>query len=352
MLDLKAVNWKKAIFLFILFLFIFLGLRVFIFILTPFFLGFLIAIIIDKPVNFMSRKIPRSLAVLIMIALVLSVSLLLAIFLITTSINELTYLIRYLPRYYEEIVDFTNNLLLRLRDFFEQLPGMFNLALYNNLENLYNYGSDIIFNITNRIVNATFNIPNMFLILLFTVISGFFISKDKELLTNYLFSRIKFIGTEYAEILTDIFTYIKVQLIIVTNTTIITALAFSLLRYPYAIILALLAGILDLIPVLGPGAIYIPVVIINLFFNIKHAVIVMIVYIIIIGVRPILESKVVGKRIGVHPIVLLLGVYLGLKLFGFQGVIIAPISIIIFKALLDAGIYRYNTGGKKGPPVS
>ena len=265
MLDLKAVNWKKAIFLFILFLFIFLGLRVFIFILTPFFLGFLIAIIIDKPVNFMSRKIPRSLAVLIMIALVLSVSLLLAIFLITTSINELTYLIRYLPRYYEEIVDFTNNLLLRLRDFFEQLPGMFNLALYNNLENLYNYGSDIIFNITNRIVNATFNIPNMFLILLFTVISGFFISKDKELLTNYLFSRIKFIGTEYAEILTDIFTYIKVQLIIVTNTTIITALAFSLLRYPYAIILALLAGILDLIPVLGPGAIYIPVVIINLF---------------------------------------------------------------------------------------
>ena len=288
----------------------------------------------------MARKIPRSLAVLIMIILVISISLLLAAFLITNSINELAYLIRYLPRYYEQIMEFTSNLMTRMKDFFDQLPGMFNLALYNNLENFSNYGSNILLNISNKIVNATFNLPSIFLILLFTVISAFFLSKDKEMLTDYLVSRIKFTDSDYANVLKDIFTYIKVQLLIVTNTTILTAITFSLLKYPYAIILALLAGILDLIPVLGPGAIYIPVAVINLFFNFKHSIILLIVYILIIGVRPVLESKIVGKRIGVHPLVLLLGVYLGLKLFGFQGVILAPITIIIFKALLDAGI-RY-----------
>lgn len=340
MFNFLKINWKKLIFSLILFILIFLGLRIFIFILTPFFIGFIIALIIDKPVNFMARKIPRSLAVLIMIILVISISLLLAAFLITNSINELTYLIRYLPRYYEQIMEFTSNLLTRMKDFFDQLPGMFNLALYNNLENFYNYGSNILLNISNKIVNATFNLPSIFLILLFTVISAFFLSKDKEMLTDYLVSRIKFTDSDYANVLKDIFTYIKVQLLIVTNTTILTAITFSLLKYPYAIILALLAGILDLIPVLGPGAIYIPVAVINLFFNFKHSIILLIVYILIIGVRPVLESKIVGKRIGVHPLVLLLGVYLGLKLFGFQGVILAPITIIIFKALLDAGI-RY-----------
>src|SRR5690554_5155359 len=168
MFNFLKINWKKLIFSLILFIFIFLGLRIFIFILTPFFIGFIIALIIDKPVNFMARKIPRSLAVLIMIILVISISLLLAAFLITNSINELAYLIRYLPRYYEQIMEFTSNLLTRMKDFFDQLPGMFNLALYNNLENFYNYGSNILLNISNKIVNATFNLPSIFLILLFT----------------------------------------------------------------------------------------------------------------------------------------------------------------------------------------
>ena len=204
-------------------------------------------------------------------------------------------------------MEFTSNLLTRMKDFFDQLPGMFNLALYNNLENFYNYGSNILLNISNKIVNATFNLPSIFLILLFTVISAFFLSKDKEMLTDYLVSRIKFTDSDYANVLKDIFTYIKVQLLIVTNTTILTAITFSLLKYPYAIILALLAGILDLIPVLGPGAIYIPVAVINLFFNFKHSIILLIVYILIIGVRPVLESKIVGKRIGVHPLVSIAG---------------------------------------------
>lgn len=338
-LALSDINWKKPLFLLLIFTIIFLALRIFIFFLTPFFFGIIIAIIIDKPVSFMSRKIPRSLAVLIMIVLVISISLLIATFLITNSIYELTYLMRYLPEYREQIMEHADNLLLRLRDFFERMPNIFTNVLQQNLDNLYNHGSSIVSNIINRIVNATFNIPNMLLILLFTIISAFFLSKDKEVLFAYLSSKTSFTDTGNSEVLKDIFTYIKVQLFIMTNTSVLTALTFSFLKYPYAIILALLAGILDLIPVLGPGAILWPVIIINIFFNIKNAIIVFIIYIIIIGTRPVLESKVLGKRIGVHPIILLLGVYVGLRTFGFQGVIVAPISIIMFKALLDAGIY-------------
>ena len=55
-MNLLKINWKKLIFLLLLFIFIFLGLRILIFTLTPFFIGFIIALIIDKPVNFIVQK--------------------------------------------------------------------------------------------------------------------------------------------------------------------------------------------------------------------------------------------------------------------------------------------------------
>ncbi|MDZ7671922.1 MAG: AI-2E family transporter [Halanaerobiales bacterium] len=70
----------------------------------------------------------------------------------------------------------------------------------------------------------------------------------------------------------------------------------------------------------------------------RTAAIIFILYLILVSARPFLESKVLGKNIGVHPIVLLFGIYVGLITFGLQGIIIAPLSIITFKALLKTGL--------------
>jgi len=334
----NKINWQKITLLFIVFIIIVFALRLFIFTLTPFFLGIIIALIIDKPVSLMARKIPRGIAVMIMIILVITVFLLLAFFLITNSVYELTYLIKYLPQYHDQIMDFLDELLLKLQDFFERIPNTISNVLQQNLNNLYSRGENILSSMIERILNMTFNIPNVLLILLFTIISAFFLSKDKEKIIAYFTTKLDYTDKERSSVFKDIFTYSKIQLIIMTNTSILTGLVFYFLKYPYIIILALIAGILDLIPVVGPGAILWPIIIINVIFNLKHAIIIFILYIIIISIRPILESRILGKRIGVHPLILLLGVYIGLKTLGFQGVILAPISIIMFKAVYDAGL--------------
>lgn len=338
MIILSEINWKKLLLLTIVFIMIVIILRFFIFTLTPFFFGLIIATIIDKPVELISKKIPRSLAVLIMVVLVLSVVLLLTSFIITNSVYELIYLSRYLPQYREQIMDYVDEALLKQQELFARMPDVISNVLQRNLDALYRRGEDVLSNIIEKTVNITFNIPGLIILLLFTIISAFFLSKDKEKIVGYLKKKTRFSDNKQSNIVNDIFSYIRVQLLIMSNTTVLTAMVFYFLNYPYAILLALLSGVLDLIPVVGPGAVLWPMIIYNVIFNPKNAVVIFILYLIIIGARPTLESRILGRNIGVSPIILLLGVYLGLITFGFQGVILAPISIIIFKSILNTGI--------------
>lgn len=338
MLYISEINWKRILLFALIFIVIVFTLKFFIFTLTPFFFGLIIATIIDKPVNLMSRKIPRSFSVLIMVILVFTILVLLTTFLISNSVYELIYLSRYLPKYREQIMEFINDALIKQQEFFARIPEIFSNVLQRNLDSLYSRGEDILTGVIEGTVSFTFNLPGTIILILFTIISSFFLSKDKEKIVSYIRNKTKFTEANKADIVNDILSYIKVQLLIMSNTTILTGVVFHFLRYPYAILLALLSGVLDLIPVVGPGAILWPMIIYNIFFNPKNAIITFILYIVLISARPILESRILGKHIGVPPIILLLGVYLGLITFGFQGVIIAPISIIIFKAILNAGI--------------
>ncbi|AZO93731.1 AI-2E family transporter [Halocella sp. SP3-1] len=307
MIILSEINWKKLLLLTIVFIMIVIILRFFIFTLTPFFFGLIIATIIDKPVELISKKIPRSLAVLIMVVLVLSVVLLLTSFIITNSVYELIYLSRYLPQYREQIMDYVDEALLKQQELFARMPDVISNVLQRNLDALYRRGEDVLSNIIEKTVNITFNIPGLIILLLFTIISAFFLSKDKEKIVGYLKKKTRFSDNKQSNIVNDIFSYIRVQLLIMSNTTVLTAMVFYFLNYPYAILLALLSGVLDLIPVVGPGAVLWPMIIYNVIFNPKNAVVVFILYLIIIGARPTLESRILGRNIGVSPIILLLG---------------------------------------------
>lgn len=343
-MDITNIKWKKQIILVVIFLAIVFSLKIFIFTLTPFFLALIITFVIDRPVCMLSKKIPRNVAVLIMILIVLTVFVLLSIFIVTNTAYELIYLSRYLPEYREQIVEYIDELLLRQQEMFERMPDMVTNILTRILDNIYQRGEGYLSSMIDWSLNITFYIPGYIIILLFTIIATFFISKDKRLILNYLKSKDKIAQVLDSSIIKDIFSYLKVQLLILTNTTILTGITFTILGYPYVILLALLNGILDLIPVIGPGAILWPLIIYNLFMsNIRNAIILFVLYVILVSARPFLESKILGRNIGVHPLILLLGIYVGLITMGLQGIILAPLSIITFKAILNTGLELNST---------
>lgn len=106
-----------------------------------------------------------------------------------------------------------------------------------------------------------------------------------------------------------------------------------------ALVIAFLIAIFDVLPVLGTGGIMIPWILICFLNNqIKTCVGLLILYLVITVIRNIIEPKIVGKQIGLHPLLMLLCMYLGAKLFGFLGIFILPILILILQNLNDNGI--------------
>ena len=131
---------------------------------------------------------------------------------------------------------------------------------------------------------------------------------------------------------------------IMTLTFIELTIGLSIMGINNAVVIAFLISVFDVIPVLGTGGIMIPWIIIC-FLNqqLKTAIGLLIIYLIVTLIRNIIEPKIVGHQIGLHPLLMLLCMYLGAKLFGFLGIITLPVLIMIIINLNDSGIiHLYN----------
>jgi predicted PurR-regulated permease PerM len=102
----------------------------------------------------------------------------------------------------------------------------------------------------------------------------------------------------------------------------------------YAFLLALVTAVLDALPVLGVGVVLVPYAAISLISgNTALGVGLLLLYGVITVVRQIAEPRLVGKSLGLHPILMLVSFYAGWKLFGVAGVFIGPLLVMIIKAL-------------------
>ena len=102
--------------------------------------------------------------------------------------------------------------------------------------------------------------------------------------------------------------------------------------------LAVIIAIFDILPALGTGGVMIPWVVIELLQG-KYVLSLklLLLYAIITVVRNIIEPKIVGESIGLHPILLLISIYVGGTILGPAGIVIMPFTLIVIKKLNDAG---------------
>lgn len=109
----------------------------------------------------------------------------------------------------------------------------------------------------------------------------------------------------------------------------------------YIIIIAIVTAIVDIVPMLGTGTVLIPWTVYSLIVgDYGMAIGLVIIYALITVIRQIMEPKLVAGQLGLSPIVTIFALYLGLKVFGFLGMFIAPLLIIMLKLLNDEGIIK------------
>jgi predicted PurR-regulated permease PerM len=129
--------------------------------------------------------------------------------------------------------------------------------------------------------------------------------------------------------LTDtLFVVIRSYALIMLLTFTELSILFSLFGIEHAVVKAGLIAMLDILPILGTGGIMIPWSVIS--FALGHTAMgikLMVIYIIVTIIRNYVEPKIVGAQLGLYPIITLVSMFLGLRLFGFWGLFGLPVGI-------------------------
>jgi sporulation integral membrane protein YtvI len=144
--------------------------------------------------------------------------------------------------------------------------------------------------------------------------------------------------------------YLRSQLIIMMIVAVICVLGLTLIKNDYAVLLGLGIAIMDALPILGSGIIFIPWAIIMLMNgNIFTAAILVTTYLLCQIIREVLEPKLIGNSIGIKPIFTLIAMYVGVKLFSIAGFFLGPIGLVIiitiYKVINDKAQNKINMQG-------
>ncbi|WP_461204428.1 AI-2E family transporter [Clostridium sp. DL1XJH146] len=125
------------------------------------------------------------------------------------------------------------------------------------------------------------------------------------------------------------------QIIFSLITILATTCAFLLLKIPSPIYLGILCGILDILPYIGMIIVFIPLIILKIKVQeIFSAITLALVYISMIFFRQLVENKIVSDKFNIHPLAMIICLYIFMKFFGIIGVFVAPLYLISVKELI------------------
>lgn len=266
-------------------------------------------------------------------------------FIIIRLVNEIKSVSVMLPKMGTDIYGYLNTLMDRGADIFEWLPD----EITNNIGDLLANLSESLSKLLNSIIKGAYitavSIPESLIFTLVTIISTYFITSDRERISRFFSSQFpeKWIN-QAKSIIANMFSaligYVKAQLIIMMITFTELFIGLTIIGIKYALLLAFVISLLDALPILGAGGFLIPWSIYSFFTgDIRLGIYLLVLYGIVLIVRQSIEPKILGQQIGIYPLVTLISMYAGLKLFGFLGFILGPITILLFKNILS-GVFH------------
>ena len=146
------------------------------------------------------------------------------------------------------------------------------------------------------------------------------------------------------------FKYMRSYLLLLVITFFEMLVGLFLVRAPYPLLLAMVIAVLDLLPVIGVGSVLIPWGVWSFAVGrTPFGVALLVLFIFHTILRQVIEPKIVGKNLGVHPLLTLAFIYVGYSVFGAVGLLLVPIFTVLVKIALgkdDAAEVAKSTGSE------
>lgn len=326
----------------------------------PFLLAAFLSFLINPTVGFLENtlKFPRAIATLSILIVLFAFIIGCIVLFITEIIQGTTYLAEKIPEHFHAFATYLEDFLetnifpiyQKLASLFQTLDPEQQKTIRDNIEqftaNIASSGTTVLQNILLKIPSVLGVLPNSFATMTVVILATFFITKDwhtlKESLQKLLPSFATESGKQVWNHLKKAFAgFVKAQFVLVTLTGVIIFFGLAILNINHALTISFIASLIDLLPYIGTGAIFIPWIGYSfLTANYQLTIGLSILYIIVIISRQILEPKLLSASIGVNPLAILAAIFLGIKLWGILGLFIAPILLVMILALYEAGIFR------------
>ncbi len=341
----------------------------------PFLFAFLVAVIVQRPANFFERKIKirKGLTTTVLVIVLYAVLAGLIIFLGVQLVDGVKSLAEFVRNKISDMPTLIDNVKAWAVNASSALPDSIEPRVVSSLERWFNVIHDkSASEIAKYIVDSTSvtenfsisslstplsgvwdtakQIPSVFVAVLVTIISSCFMAADYDWIVNFIKRQMpeKYDGKLSKSkhiVFKSIGKLIRsyVIIILITFTELFIGLNILKLVGLYkdgdVVIIALIIALLDILPVLGTGTFMVPWAIYSLITGkIGLGIGLLVVYAVITVVRQVIEPKIVGGTVGLPSFVTLMAMYIGSQMFGFLGIFILPISVIIIKLLNDEGI--------------
>ncbi|QII50191.1 sporulation integral membrane protein YtvI [Bacillus paralicheniformis] len=326
----------------------------------PFVIALILAIMINPFVEWLDKRtgLPRGVNVGIVLCGFLTAGAGFLTLVVAEIVSGTAHLAKILPVQFNKAAlyiesFFTNQIMPlynQLAAFFDGLEAAQQESIITQVQNLGNEiasGTAMFLSKILEMVPLFFAfLPNMAAVLIFSLLATFFISKDLHKIQNKARSvlpdrLISGAAAVYAELKKALAGFVKAQLTLVAMTMVLVLIGLSVLKVNHAVAIAFLIGLVDLLPYLGTGSVFVPwIVYLAASKQLPLAIGLGILYIVVLVFRQLAEPKILSRSIGLHPLGTLIALFAGFKLFGFLGLIMGPALLVLIQALFTTGIFK------------
>ena len=329
--------------------------------LSIFYIPFLIAFVISLLIEPLIRKImkitnlTRKVSAIITLIVVFGIIIGLLIWGITSAIAEASNILSNLNSNMDFITSRIGSFISGIKLDSIKIPEQINDMLNNSFNGIVGEGREILQEILTKVVDIVKHIPKIMIYVGITIIATYFVCTDKMYILDQMEHHlprnwVTKVGYKLRKVISSLGDYLKAECILILISffiVLIGLIIFDLvgLNVKYPLIMALVIGFVDALPILGSGSIMIPWAIISAFYgDINLAISLIILYVVVIIIKQLIEPRIVSSHIGIHPIFTLIAMYTGFKVIGVIGIFIGPIILIIlkniFETMIDNGVVK------------
>lgn len=329
----------------ITFLICFLGPKIISFFM-PFVIGLIIALAAAPLVRFLERrvKLMRRFTSMAIIVGALALIVFLIWLVLSNLIREGIQFVQDAPAILDAMGEELRNTVEKLQQMMKLLPDNVQQSIFDGMDNMGNTVSESISSLYSPTVeiagNVARRIPGILISTIVALMSAYFFLADydkiidaaKKTMPDIFMKTMTFIRKKSGEIVGS---YFLAQFRIMFVIAAVLAVGLTIAGVSYSGLVAVLIAILDFLPIFGTGTVLIPWAVIKLLNGAYGAAVFLLaLYGLTQLIRQLIQPKLIGDTMGMNPLLTLLFLYIGYRLGGFTGMILAvPIGMIMLEVI-------------------